>query len=95
MLQTNTNMAQMVQSIVLEQRLKHSSATPTNHNNTFWGEALSSFIHIHNRVTTIALPDSTPYQSLLRSKPDLFMLCVWGCTAYVLIQKDKRPLRST
>ena len=22
------------------------------------------------------------------------MLCVWGCTAYVLIQRDKRPLRS-
>jgi hypothetical protein len=60
----------------------------------FWGEALSSFIHVHNRVTTSALPDSTPYQSFLGSKPDLSMLRVWGCTAYVLIQKDKRPLGS-
>jgi transposase InsO family protein len=52
---------------------------------SFWGEALSSFIHVHNRVTTTALPDSTPYQSFLGSKPDLSMLHVWGCTAYVLI----------
>jgi hypothetical protein len=61
---------------------------------SFWGEALSSFIHVHNRVTTTALPVSTPYQSFLRSKPALSMLCVWGCTAYVLIQEDKRPLGS-
>jgi hypothetical protein len=33
-LQSNTNMAQMVQSIILAQQLKHSSTAPTNHNNT-------------------------------------------------------------
>ena len=61
---------------------------------SFWGEALASFVHVHNRVITSTLPDSTPYEAFLGSKPDLSMLCVWGCTAYVLIQKDKRPLGS-
>jgi hypothetical protein len=37
---------------------------------------------------------STPHEVFLGSKPDLSMLHVWGCTAYVLIQKDKRPLGS-
>jgi hypothetical protein len=40
------------------------------------------------------LLDSTPHEAFLGSKPDLSMLRVWGCTAYVLIQKDKRPLGS-
>jgi hypothetical protein len=62
---------------------------------SFWGEALSSFIHVHNRVTTTSvLPESTPYEAFLGSKPDISMLQVWGCTAYVLIRKDKRPLGS-
>ena len=61
---------------------------------SFWGEALGSFIHIHNRVTTSALVGTTPHEAFLGSKPDLSMLRVWGCTAYVLIQKDKRPLGS-
>jgi hypothetical protein len=61
---------------------------------SFWGEALSAFIHVHNRVITTPLPDSTPHEAFLRTKPDLSMLRAWGCTAYVLIQKDKRPLGS-
>ena len=61
---------------------------------SFWGEALSSFIHVHNRVTSSVLSESTPYEAFLGSKPDISMLRVWGCTAYVLIQKDKRPLGS-
>ena len=36
----------------------------------------------------------TPHEAFLGSKPDLSMLCVWGCTAYVLIQRDKQPLGS-
>jgi hypothetical protein len=61
---------------------------------SFWGKALSSFIHTHNRVTTTTLPGSTPHKAFLGTKPDLSMLHVWGCTAYVLIQKDNRPLGS-
>jgi hypothetical protein len=68
----------------------HESGMPT----AFWGEALAAFIHTSNRLLTSALPDMTPYQSVNGSKPDLSMLRVWGCTAYVLIQRDKRPLGS-
>jgi hypothetical protein len=52
---------------------------------SFWGEALAAFVHVHNRITTSALPDSTPYESFLGTKPDVSMLRVWGCTAYVLV----------
>ena len=61
---------------------------------SFWGEALAAFVHVHNRITTSALPDSTPHGSFLGNKPDVSMLRVWGCTAYILVQKDKRSLGS-
>ena len=61
---------------------------------SFWGEALATFVHVHNRISTSALPDTTPHESFLGNKPDVSMLRVWGCTAYVLVQKDKRPLGS-
>jgi hypothetical protein len=61
---------------------------------SFWGEALSSFIHVSNRFTTAVLQGVTPHEAFLGTKPDLSHLCVWGCTAYVLIQRDKRPLGS-
>ena len=60
----------------------------------FWGEALSSFIHVSNRFTTAALQGATPHEAFIGAKPDLSHLRVWGCTAYVLIQRDKRPLGS-
>jgi transposase InsO family protein len=68
----------------------HESGMPPS----FWGEALSSFIHVHNRVSTTSVTGMTPHEAFLGSKPDLSMLRVWGCTSYVLIQKDKRPLGS-
>ena len=68
----------------------YESGLPTS----FWGEALASFIHVHNRVSTTSVTGMTPHEAFLGSKPDLSMLRVWGCTSYVLIQKDKRPLAS-
>ncbi|KAJ3489714.1 hypothetical protein NLI96_g1945 [Meripilus lineatus] len=56
----------------------------------FWGEALATFIHIHNRCSTSSLPNTTPFEMWEGSKPDLSHLRVWGCTAYVHVQKDKR-----
>ena len=61
---------------------------------SFWGEAMASFIHVSNRVNTTSLQEATPYKAFYGSKPDLSHLHVWGCTAYVLIQKDKHPLGS-
>jgi transposase InsO family protein len=33
---------------------------------SFWGEALLSFIHVHNWLVTTALPESTPYEAFLQ-----------------------------
>ena len=63
----------------------YESGMPTS----FWGEAMASFIHVSNRVRTTSLQGSTPYEIFCGSKPDLTHMHVWGCTAYVLIQKDK------
>src|SRR6267378_6693571 len=68
----------------------YESGMPT----AFWGKALAAFIHTRNRSSTSALPDQTPFEAFYGAKPDLSMLRVWGCTAYVLIQRDKRPLGS-
>src|SRR5437660_7975283 len=56
----------------------------------FWGECLASLVHVLNRCSTDALKDATPYSLWHGVKPDVSHLRVWGCTAYVLIQKDKR-----
>ncbi|KAJ8515124.1 hypothetical protein ONZ45_g7425 [Pleurotus djamor] len=39
---------------------------------------------------TSAVKDATPYEVWHRKKPDVGHLRVWGCVAYVHIQKDKR-----
>jgi hypothetical protein len=40
---------------------------------SFWGEALSSFIHVYNRVMTTELLGSTPHEAFLGSK--MYCLC--------------------
>jgi len=49
----------------------------------FWGEALVALVHVWNRCPTDAV-------KWTGTKPDVSHLRVWGCTAYVHIQKDKR-----
>ena len=56
----------------------------------FWGEALGALVHVWNRCPTDAVKNATPYQLWNGTKPDVSHLRVWGCTAYVHIQKDKR-----
>ena len=57
---------------------------------SFWAEALAAFIHVWNKTPTSAVPGKTPHQTFYGTKPDISMLRVWGCVAYVHIQKDKR-----
>ena len=38
---------------------------------SFWGEALASFVHVHNRAFTSSVPDSTPYEAFYGNKPDI------------------------
>lgn len=57
---------------------------------SFWGEALSSFIHVLNRSPSSAVDGKTPYEAFYHRKPDVSHLRVWGCRAYVHVQKAKR-----
>ena len=56
---------------------------------TFWGKAVLSLVHILNRSFTSACSDATPYELWYGRKPDVSHLRIWGCTAYVHVQKDK------
>ena len=57
---------------------------------SFWGEALSCFLHVLNISPTSALKDKTPFEAFLHRKPSVEHLRVFGCRAYVHIQRDKR-----
>ena len=56
----------------------------------FWAECLAALVHVLNRCPTSAVLDKTPYETWHRKRPDVSHLRVWGCVAYVHIQKDKR-----
>jgi transposase InsO family protein len=57
----------------------------------YWGECLAAFVHVLNCCPTSALSDNvTPYELWHGKKPNVSHLRVWGCIAYVHIQKDKR-----
>ena len=47
-------------------------------------------VHVHNRSPTSALQSSTPYTLWFKKKPDVSYFKVFGCTAYVHVQKDQR-----
>src|SRR6266540_5709751 len=55
-----------------------------------WGEALATQIHVWNCLPMSSLKGMTPYEAWFKQKPDVSHLRVWGCLAYVFIQKDKR-----
>ena len=57
---------------------------------SFLGQAAAAYIHVGNRCATTSLTSKTPYEAWTQKKPDVSHLRVWGCTAYVHIQKDKR-----
>ena len=57
---------------------------------SFWGHAVSAFVHTHNRSPTVANSDNVPYTMLYGKKPDISYFRVFGCTAYVHVQKDQR-----
>jgi transposase InsO family protein len=57
----------------------------------FWGEALAALVHIWNRCPTAARDSVTPYELWNGRKLDVSHLRIWGCTAYVHVQRDKRP----
>jgi len=72
-------MAEDISAMLFEAKLPHS----------LWGEALTAQIHVWNHLPTSSLKSMTPYEAWLKRKPDVSHLRVWGCLAYVFIQKDK------
>ena len=57
---------------------------------SFWALAVSAYVHVWNRLPTAPLPATTPYTEWFKRKPDISHFRVFGCTAYVYIQRDKR-----
>lgn len=55
-----------------------------------WGQALQLAVRINNPAPTSAVQGKSPYEAFYGKKPDLSMLRVFGCLAYVHIQKDFR-----
>ena len=56
----------------------------------FWGRALNAFVYARNRLPTSALQSGTPYFHVFGTKPEVSNLRVFGCRAYVHVQKDQR-----
>ncbi|GLB41129.1 putative integrase core domain containing protein [Lyophyllum shimeji] len=56
----------------------------------FWCEAMAAYVHVWNRVPTSAVPNTTPFEEWYKRKPSVGHLRVWGCVAYVHVQKDKQ-----
>src|ERR1700761_2373344 len=58
---------------------------------SFWGECLAAFLHVWNCLpASTSNTCSTPYQAWFGTVPDISHLRVWGCRAFVHIQRDKR-----
>ena len=56
----------------------------------FWAECLAALVHVLDRCPTSAVQGATPYELWNKKKPNVGHLRVWGCVAYVHIQRDKR-----
>jgi hypothetical protein len=58
---------------------------------SFWGDAALTFVYLRNRLPTSTLPnDTTPYEVMNQSKPDLSHLRVWGCQCFPIIPPEQR-----
>ena len=56
---------------------------------SFLGEAVDAYVMIQNRGPTNSLHKKKPFELWHKHKPDVSDLWVWGCMAYVHVQKDK------
>ncbi|KAK8921677.1 hypothetical protein KSP39_PZI020061 [Platanthera zijinensis] len=56
----------------------------------FWAEAAHTAVYILNRSPTKALIKQTPYEGIYKRKPKVTHFKIFGCIAYVLIQKEDR-----
>ena len=64
----------------------HAAGLPLS----FWEFAVMTAVYLRNRSPTKALTDATPYEAWRGDKPDLSHLRVFGCRAYMHVDKTKR-----
>ena len=58
---------------------------------SFWGDATLTTQYLHNRLPTSTLPlNTTPYELMYGTKPDLSHLQIWGCQCFPAIPPELR-----
>ncbi len=57
---------------------------------TFWVEALSTPMYLHNRSPTKSVANMTPFEAWTGVKPDVKHLKSFGCIVHAHIPKDER-----
>ena len=57
---------------------------------TFWVEALSTAVYLHNRSPTKSVANMTPFEAWTGVKQDVKHLRSLGCMVYAHIPKDER-----
>lgn len=64
--------------------------TESNLPPSFWGLAVLAYVHVMNRCPSRSRGDKTPYELFHKKKPSVKKFCVFGCAAYIHVQKDQR-----
>ncbi|CAI7772091.1 unnamed protein product [Closterium sp. NIES-53] len=58
--------------------------------NEWWGEASALAAWIRNRVPTKVLPGTTPFEAWTGTKPNLSLICTFGCICYYHVPDSLR-----
>ena len=74
-----------------EETMHHAACLPKN----LWNFALDTAVHVYNRTPMRHLQWKTPIELILKKKPDISYLRVFGCLAYVHIPKDQHKDKLT
>lgn len=61
-----------------------------NLSKAYWGEAITTAVHILNRTKTKAVAAKTPYEAYYGKKPTISHLRIFGSNAFVHVHKDLR-----
>lgn len=64
--------------------------TESNLPPSFWGLAVLAYVHVMNRCPSRSRGDKTPYELFHKKKASVKKLRVFGCAAYIHVQKEQR-----
>lgn len=60
---------------------------------TFWSEGVLHSAYIHNRTMNTVSGMKTPYEVLLKQRPDNSNICIFGCEAFAHVHEAYRISR--